>query len=645
LSHLKVILPDGSERALADGATGADLVNALGGRWAKKAVAVDVDGQVQDLAARLPEGAKVKLVDAESAEGLELLRHSAAHVMAEAILKVIPGTRLAIGPAIADGFYYDVEAPRRITPEDFPALEEEMQRIIKADVAFVRSERPRAEAVQKAELSGDKYKAELIRDLPEGTAISFYRSGDFEDLCRGPHLPSTRWVKAVKLLSVAGAYWRGDSKRQQLQRIYGTAFTDRKKLDEHLRLLEEAKKRDHRELGKQLDLFSTDEQIGPGLILWHPRLAMVRRTIEEFWWAEHYRRGYWPVYTPHIASEQIYRTSGHLENYAEMMYAPMDIDGAPYRVKPMNCPAHIKIYQTARRSYRELPLRYAELGTVYRYEPSGTLHGMLRVRGFTQDDAHIFCTPEQLAGEIEGVLDLVDTLMRAFGYTYRTFLATMPPKHLGTEEEWGRATEALRVALDRRGLAYEVDEGGGAFYAPKIDIKLLDSLNREWQGPTIQVDLNLPKRFRVEYVGADNAPHEVIMVHRAVLGSLERFIGGLVEHFGGAFPVWLAPVQVRVATLAERHAEAAAKVVAELRAGGLRVDEDCGAEKLGYKVREWSLAKLPYLAVLGDKEIAEGVVALRSRARGDEGKVTVSDFIARAQREIREKTIEAKKED
>ncbi len=642
---MKVILPDGSERVLADGATGVDLVNALGGRWAKKAVAVDVDDQVRDLAAPLADGAKVKLVDAESPEGLELLRHSAAHVMAEAILKVIPGTKLAIGPAIAEGFYYDVEAPRRITPEDFPALEEEMQRIIKADVPFVRSERERADALAGAELSGDKYKAELIRDLPADAAISFYRSGDFEDLCRGPHLPSTKWVKAVKLLSVAGAYWRGDSNREQLQRIYGTAFTDRKKLDEYLKVLEESKKRDHRHLGKELGLFSVSEDIGPGLILWHPRGAMVRHIIETFWREEHLRRGYQLLYTPHIASERIYKISGHLEKYADMMYSPMAIDEQAYYLKPMNCPGHYRIYQSELHSYRDLPIRYAELGTVYRYEPSGTLHGMLRVRGFTQDDAHTLCTPEQLPRELDLVLELMDFMMKSFGYEYKAYLATRPAKFFGTEEEWAGATDELRAALERRGLKYEVDEGGGVFYAPKIDIKLIDSLGREWQGPTHQVDLQAAKRFDITYVGADNQPHHPVIIHRTVLGSMERFVGGLIEHFAGAFPMWLAPVQVRVATLAERHAEAGRRVADELRAAGLRVDEDLGPDKLGYKVRGWSLQKVPYLAVLGDKEIAEGVIALRSRARGDEGKISVSDFTARAQREIRDRVIEAKKED
>jgi threonyl-tRNA synthetase len=645
VGHLKVILPDGSEKVLADGATGVSLVEALGGRWAKKAVAVDVDGQVRDLAAPLAEGAKVKLVDSESPEGLELLRHSAAHVMAEAILKVIPGTKLAIGPAIAEGFYYDMEAPRRITPEDFPALEAEMGRIIKADVPFVRSERPRDEAMRRAESSGDKYKAELVRDLPADAAISFYRSGDFEDLCRGPHLPSTKWVKAVKLLSVAGAYWRGDSNREQLQRIYGTAFTDQKKLDEHLRVLEEAKKRDHRHLGKELGLFSVSEDIGPGLILWHPKGAMVRHIIENFWREEHLRRGYQLLYTPHIASERIYKISGHLEKYSDMMYSPMSIDEQAYYLKPMNCPGHYRIYQSELHSYRDLPIRYAELGTVYRYEPSGTLHGMLRVRGFTQDDAHTLCTPEQLPRELDLILELMDFMMRSFGYQYKAYLATRPAKFLGTEEEWAGATAELRAARGGPGLRYEVDEGGGVFYAPKIDIKLIDSLGREWQGPTHQVDLQAAKRFDITYVGADNKPHSPVIIHRTVLGSMERFVGGLIEHFGGAFPMWLAPVQVRVATLAERHAEAAGKVVAELRGAGLRVDEDFGADKLGYKVRGWSLQKMPYLAVLGDKEIAEGAIALRSRARGDEGKVTVADFIARAQREIRDRTIEAKKED
>jgi threonyl-tRNA synthetase len=637
---VKVLLPDGKELSLQDGASGLDLAAALGGRWPKRAVAVEAGGRMLDLGAPLPDGAAVRLVAEGSAEGRDLLRHSAAHVMAAALKRVVPGVRLAIGPAVENGFYYDVAAPRRITQEDFPAIEKEMAALIAADAPFVRSERPREEALAEAERSGDKFKAEMIRELPAGETISFYRCGDFEDLCRGPHLPSAGRVGAVKLLSVAGAYWRGDASREQLQRVYGTAFEEAGELEKHLAFLEEAKKRDHRFLARQHDLYSTDDEIGPGLILWHPRLAAVRRTIEDFWWSEHTARGYWPVYTPHIASEQVYRTSGHLENYADMMYSPMDIDDAPYRVKPMNCPGHIKIYQTARRSYRELPLRYAELGTVYRYEPSGTLHGMLRVRGFTQDDAHIFCTPEQLAGEIEGVLDLVDTLMKAFGYSYKTFLSTMPEKHLGSEAEWDRATASLRQALERRGQPYEVDAGGGCFYAPKIDLKLLDSLGREWQGPTIQVDLNLPKRFKVEYVGADNATHEAVMVHRAVLGSMERFVGGLIEHYGAAWPTWLAPVQVTVAPIAERHHEGARRVIAGLRSAGVRVGEDLRNEKLGLKVREWTISKVPYLAVMGDKELEEGSVALRVRGAGQgQEKMSVSGLAARILGEVRDRSI------
>jgi len=636
---VKVTLPDGKELSLRDGASGADLAKELGGKWPDRAVGAESGGELRDLGRELPDGATVRLVAENSPEGRGMLRHSAAHVMAAAIQRVIPGTRLAIGPAIENGFYYDVDAPRRITQEDFPAIEKEMAALIEADEPFTRSERDRAAALAEAESSGDKFKAELIRDLPEGETLSFYRCGEFEDLCRGPHLPSTGRVRAVKLLSVAGAYWRGDAEREQLQRVYGTAFEDPKELKKHLAFLVEARKRDHRALARQLDLYSVDAEIGPGLILWHPKLALVRHLIENFWWTEHLARGYWPVYTPHIASERVYQTSGHLENYAEMMYAPMEIDKMPYRVKPMNCPAHIKIYQTSKRSYRELPLRYAELGTVYRYEPSGTLHGMLRVRGFTQDDSHIFCTREQLAGEIEALLDLADVLMSAFGYTYKTYLATRPAKSLGTAEEWEWSTRALRTALEGRGMDYQVDEGGGVFYAPKIDLKLLDSLGREWQGPTIQVDLNLPKRFKVQYVGSDNAMHEAAMVHRALLGSMERFVGGLVEHFGGAFPMWLAPVQVRVVTLADRHVEAGGRIVGEMRAAGLRVEEDFRNEKLGYKVREWTLAKVPYLAVLGDKEIEEGVINLRARGVKEQQKPTVKEFVDRARGEVRDKVM------
>ena len=505
------------------------------------------------------------------------------------------------------------------------------------DQPFVRSELSKEAAVAKMREWGQPYKVELLDEVEGG--VSFYETGDFVDLCRGPHVPSSKSIRAFKLTSVAGAYWRGDEANQNmLQRVYGTAFGDKKALADHLARLEEAKKRDHRVLGKRLDLFSTHDEVGAGLIHWHPDGAMVRHLIECFWRDEHLKRGYHLAYTPHIASERIYEISGHLENYAENMYAPMDIDGQPYRLKPMNCPGHIKIYQTQLRSYRNLPIRYAELGTVYRYERSGTLHGMLRVRGFTQDDSHIFCTREQLPQEVADLLDLVDFMMKAFQYEYKVKLATRPEKSLGTEEEWGWATEALVEALQLRSLEYEIDEGGGVFYAPKIDVVLVDALGREWQGPTIQVDLNLPKRFDTTYVGPDGEKHETVIVHRTVLGSMERFIGGLIEHFAGAFPLWLAPVQAIALPITDAHQAYAKDVVERMAAQGLRAELDDRNEKVNLKIREAIGRKIPYMLIVGDREVAARTVAVRSREDGDTGAHAVDDLIEQARKRIAERT-------
>ncbi len=487
---------------------------------------------------------------------------------------------------------------------------------------------------------GQDYKVELLDGI-EGNVVSVYRSAGFVDLCRGPHLPNTGKLGAFKLLSVAGAYWRGDSDRPQMQRVYGTAFLNEKELDAYLKRIEEAEKRDHRKLGRELDLFSFDEEIGQGLVLWHPRGAALRQAIEGYWYGEHRRRGYQFVYTPHIASEKIYLRSGHIPKYEDMMYAPLIIDEERYRVKPMNCPAHMKIFKSRARSYRDLPIRYAEMGTVYRYELSGALHGMLRVRGFTQDDAHIFCTPEQLSGEIEGILDLVDEMMGAFGYEYHAFLATRPEVSLetATDEEWERATEGLRQAMEARKMEYDVDEGGGVFYAPKIDIKLKDSLGREWQGPTIQVDLNLPKRFDVRYVAEDGKEHECIIVHRAILGSLERFVGGLIEHFGGWFPVWLAPEQVRILPITDGHVEYARSVQQRLEAAGVRAGLEARNDTIGYKIRSGVVDKVPYLLIVGDREAENDAVSVRSHPKGDEGAVSVGEFIERVTAEIQSKAV------
>ena len=605
-------------------------------RYADQAVAAEVNGSLFDLSACVSGDVEATLIVKESRQGLDILRHSVSHIMADAVVRLFPDARLAIGPPIENGFYYDFDLEHKLTPEDLGRIEEEMSRIVAENNPFERFELPREEAAERMQAEGQEYKQEIIEELSDST-VSFYSSGPFTDVCRGPHLPNTGAAGPFKLLSVAGAYWRGDERRPMLQRIYGASFWTQEALEQHLNNLEEARKRDHRVLGRQLDLFTIDEEIGPGLVLWHPRGAMVRHLVESFWRDEHFKRGYQMVYTPHIASEKIYEHSGHLENYAESMYAPMEIEGRPYRLKPMNCPGHIKIYQSRTRSYRALPIRMGELGTVYRYERSGVLHGMLRVRGFTQDDAHIFCTPEQLADEVAGVLDLVDVMMSAFKYDYRVSLSTRPEKCLGTEEEWERATQSLINALEQRGLTYEIDEGGGVFYAPKIDVKLVDALGREWQGPTIQVDLNLPKRFNVTYVGADNTDHEVIMIHRTVLGSMERFVGGLIEHYGGAFPLWLAPEQVRVLPISESHADYAQALLGTLRAAGMRAEADLSNEKIGARIRQATLDKVPYMAIVGKREVENRTVSVRQRTEGDQGAVALNEFISRLQQEVDDK--------
>jgi len=572
-------------------------------------------------------------------EELYRLRHSTAHVLASAVTELFPEVKVAGGPPVEGGFYYDFAKPTPFTPEDLEQIEARMREIVAADQPFEYIETTVDEARARFAAASEKYKLHFLSMIPDGGKVTYYQSGRFLDLCRGPHLASTGRVRAFKITHVAGAYWLGNERNEMLQRIYGTAFPTQQELDEHLKHIEEALKRDHRRLGRELDLFSVHDEVGPGLVHWHPKGGMLRHLIEEFWQAEHLRRGYQLVYTPHIASERLYQISGHLENYADLMYSPMDIDGQPYRVKPMNCPGHIMIYQTRKHSYRDLPLRYAELGTVYRYERSGVLHGMERVRGFTQDDSHIFCTPEQLEDEVLGILDLMDFLLKAFHYEYVCYLATRPKeKYLGSEEEWAFATEALRKALVRRGLPYELDEGGGAFYAPKIDVKLRDAIGREWQCPTIQVDLNLPKRFGVHYTAADGKDHEVVMVHRALFGSMERFVGIYVEHTGGEFPVWVAPVQAVVIPANSKATEYAADTARLLKEGGLRVEADLRDDKMNAKIRDAELAKIPYMVVVGPREAEAGTVAPRRKGEGQLEPMTREAFLERVRRETRERT-------
>jgi len=636
---LEIIFPDGSKREYAAGVTGAEVAASLSGRLAKEAVAVRVGEQLLDLSAPLTDGAAVQFITANEPEGLEVLRHSASHIMAQAVLRLFPGAKLAIGPAIENGFYYDFDLERPLTPEDLTAIQAEMDKIIKENYPIERFEMSKAEALKYFQEKGEIYKVELVEGLEDGS-ISFYRQGEFVDLCRGPHLPSTGYLKAYKLMSIAGAYWRGDSSKKMLQRIYGTAFAKKSDLEAYLHLLEEAAKRDHRKLGKELDLFSVNEDVGGGLVLWHPKGARIRHEIESFWREEHYKNGYDLVYTPHIGRGQLWETSGHLGFYRENMYSAMEVDGQEYFVKPMNCPFHLAIYKSKGRSYRELPFRWAELGTVYRYEKSGVLHGLMRVRGFTQDDAHIICRPDQMPEEIDRVLQFCLFMLRSFGFNeFKVYLATRPEGSVGDDARWQAATEALRASVERAKLSYEVDEGGGAFYGPKIDIKIKDALGREWQCSTIQFDFNEPERFGLTYKGSDGADHQPYMIHRALLGSLERFFGVLIEHYEGAFPLWLAPVQAVVLPVLQDNIEYARQVLDELRAAGIRAELDQRNEKIGYRIREAQLQKIPYMVIVGEKEAVAGTVAVRSRREGDLGTWERVDLVARLRQEIAEKKI------
>ncbi len=634
---IKITFPDGRTEEFPAGITGLDLLKQLPRKLAKEATGIKVNGRVQSLPEPITEDAEIQILTFEDKEGREVFWHSAAHLMAQAIKRLFPEAKLGIGPPIEDGFYYDIDLDRPITPEDFPLIEQEMAKIVDEDYPIVRKEMSREEAIEFFKKIHEDLKIELIEELQED--ISAYTQGEFTDLCRGPHLPSTgRIGKHFKLLNVAGAYWRGDEKNKMLQRLYATAYPKKKMLEDHLHRLEEAKKRDHRKLGRELDLFSIQESIGNGLILWHPRGARVRRILEEFVIQEHYNHGYELIYTPHIAKLHLWETSGHTGFYRENMFSPMVVDDVEYQLKPMNCPFHITIYKSHLRSYRELPIRLFELGTVYRYERSGVLHGLMRVRGFTQDDAHIFCTPDQLNNEILKVLDFTLFILRTFGFDqYEIYLSTRPEKYVGTLENWERATAALKEALETRQLDYEIDPGEGVFYGPKIDIKIKDTLGRSWQCSTIQVDFNLPERFQVEYIGEDGQPHQPIMVHRALLGSIERFFGVLIEHYAGAFPLWLAPVQVQVIPITERNHDYARKVFENLRQAGIRAELDTRSEKVGYKIREAEVHKIPYMVIVGDKEAESGKISVRRKGEGDLGQMELDEFLKRLTDEIQNK--------
>ncbi|MBD3308237.1 threonine--tRNA ligase [candidate division KSB3 bacterium] len=637
---VQVRLPDGSEQAVEPGMTAAALASQLHPRLGREAVAVKIDGVLQDLSTPLEQDCAVEIVTPASEEGLDIYRHSTSHLMAQAVQELFPGTKVAIGPAIDEGFYYDFDPPRPFTPEDLEQIEQKMADLIQADLPYMRKELSKEDAIEFFRQRGETYKVELLEDMPDDVPISEYQQGSFVDLCRGPHIPSTGKIKAFKLLGTAGAYWRGDERNPMLQRIYGTSFPSKKALKQYLERVEEAKRRDHRKLGKELDLFSIQPEAGPGLIYWHPKGATVRRVIEDFWKDAHIARGYELVTIPHIAHSDLWKTSGHYDFYRENMYT-LGIDEDEYVLKPMNCPGHILIYKSQLRSYRDLPIRYAELGTVYRYERSGVLHGMLRVRGFTQDDAHIFCRPDQLFDEIVGVLDLTEYMLHSFGFDdYRVELSVRDPEHpekyAGSDEDWELAERALIDALEYKGLAYKRMEGEAVFYGPKIDTKLIDALGRGWQGPTNQFDFNLPERFDVNYIGADGQRHHVYMVHRTVLGSMERFVGALIEHYGGAFPLWLAPVQVKILPIGEGHVEYATQLMSRLRQHQFRIDLDTRDEKIGQKIRVAQLEQVPYMVIVGDKEVSNQTVSLRHRRQGDLGSLTIDALVQQLLDEVRE---------
>src|SRR5437588_6065207 len=637
---MQVPLPDGSTLELDDGATGADAARAIGEGLARAALAFRQDGQVRDLSAPVEEGLELNIITPKSDEALWLIRHDAAHVLATAVVELYPGTKVSIGPPIEDGFYYDFDFPEGVTvgEGDLPHIEEAMRRHIKADERFERSELGAGEAIERFLQEDQPYKVELIEDLvrDEGVeTVSLYRNGPFTDLCRGPHGPSTKRIKAFKLLSVAGAYFRGDVSRPMLSRIYGTAFLSQEDLDAYLERLEQARARDHRKLGRELDLFMFSE-LWPGSPCWSPAGMAIWNELTTLWREQNERRAYRQVRTPILYDIELWKQSGHWETYRDNMYVT-DVEGRQMGLKPMNCPAHIQIYKSDRRSYRDLPIRYSEAGLVHRHEPSGVLHGLLRVRHITQDDAHIFCTEEQIEDEVIGCLDFGFFLYEIFGFEPRLELSTRPEKRIGTDEMWDAAESALEGALRRKELAYELNEGDGAFYGPKIDLHMTDSIGRSWQLGTVQLDYSMPERFGLEYTGADNAEHRPVMIHRALLGSFERFIGILIEHYAGEFPLWLAPVQALILPIADRHLDYAREVEAELAAAGIRTEVDERTESVGRKIRDGELRKAPYMLVVGDREREERQVAVRRHREGDLGDMPVSEFADRAVAEVAER--------
>ena len=637
MEQIQLTLPNGDVLTMERGVTPGEVASSIGPGLAKAALAAVVDGETVGLMDPLESDADIRILTLKDPESLPVLRHSAAHVLATAVRELLPSAGIGFGPAIEEGFYYDFDVDTPFTPDDLEAFEKRMAEVTVADQPFERRQVTKDEARQLFE--DDPLKLERLEEFGDDEVITVYQNGPFLDLCKGPHVPSTGKLEHFKLLSGAGAYWRGDEKRQMLQRIYGIAFHSRPELDEHLDRLEEAKKRDHRVIGKKLDLFSIQEEVGSGLILWHPRGGIIRHTIEEFLKETLLEHEYELVFTPQVASEELYRMSGHLEVFEENMFPAMEDDGVRFRMKPMNCPHHFMIYKTQTRSYRDLPLRFAELGTCYRYERSGTLHGMLRVRCFTQDDAHIFVRSDQIAEEYDRLLDLADYLLKIFGYEYHLALSSRPEKAIGDPEVYDQATETLRGVLERRGADYILDEGGGAFYGPKIDVNLVDAIGREWQGGTFQLDFQMPHRFGLEYIGADNKSHEAVVIHRTLLGSMERFIGGLIEHYGGAFPTWMAPEQVRVLPVGEQWNESAREFAKDLKQAGIRSSLEA-RDTLGYRIRDAETLKIPYMGVIGEREATNCTVAVRRRGMGKKQEVMDrGSFIDRVLDEIQSKSL------
>ena len=622
--RIEISLPGTGTKTFRAGVTACDVLTDGTGTLSPEVFAVKINGAPGDLSAPLTESATVEPLTFASDDGKEVYRHSSTHIMAQAVKDVFPSANLTIGPSIDDGFYYDFSFERPFTPEDLEKIEARAHEIIRENYPVHRLEMSKADAVTLFQEKGEAFKVEIIQQIEDET-VSLYRQGNFIDLCRGPHVSATGQVKAFKLLHAAGAYWRGDERNPMLQRIYGTSFPTQRELDAHLHKLEEMKRRDHRKLGKELDLFSIQDETGPGLILWHPKGSVIRLLIENFWRDQHVKHGYHLLYSPHVARLDLWKTSGHVDYYQENMFAPMTVEASEYQLKPMNCPFHLMVYKSHLRSYRELPLRYGELGTVYRYERSGVLHGLMRVRGFTQDDAHIFCRPDQIESEVRSVLNFTTFMLRRFGFTECDFyLSTRPEQAVGTVEKWDQATQALEAALKGSGFPYTIDPGEGVFYGPKIDLKIRDALGRAWQCSTVQIDFNNPERFGLSYVGDDGAAHRPIMIHRALLGSIERFFGILVEHYAGVFPTWLAPVQAKVLPITDNQADYASRVCEQLTDVGLRVELDLRNEKIGFKIREAEKAKIPYMVVVGDRERDTQTVSVRKRSGTNVGTMPVT---------------------